>query len=155
MLRGCTLVENYKLPPLHNFRNISSLLVSCHSDIPIAYCTREIITAIAASPKFTRFSLRNLDGADHNIAVAKTCTSLQTFFGNATSLQLNVDTAGAGACTSSRRRPEPNAFEQTQISHHIHTDRLSSSRFCLGRTIHYPRRNGYKIISTLCNRHGG
>ncbi|MCJ1348925.1 hypothetical protein MMC31_007158, partial [Peltigera leucophlebia] len=81
-------LENYKLPPLHHFGNLSSLLVSCSSDIPIAYCNREITTAIAASPKLTRFSLRNFKGADQNIALAETCTSLQTLFGNATSPQL-------------------------------------------------------------------
>ncbi|MCJ1349207.1 hypothetical protein MMC31_007443 [Peltigera leucophlebia] len=81
-------LEDYNLPPLHYFRNLVSLLVSCYSDIPIAYCTREITRAIAASPKLTRFSLRNFDGANHNIVVATTCTSLQTFFGNATIPQL-------------------------------------------------------------------
>ena len=81
-------LENYKLPPLHTFKNLASLSVSCSEDIPTAYCNREIATAIAASPKLTRLSLKNLVEADANIFVTKT-SSLQTLCGNgATSPQL-------------------------------------------------------------------
>ncbi|MCJ1345860.1 hypothetical protein MMC31_004069 [Peltigera leucophlebia] len=81
-------IIKYMLPPLHTFKNLSSLSVSCCDHIPTAYCNSEISTALAASPKLTRFSLRNFDISGHTIRVNETCTSPQPLFGNATSPQL-------------------------------------------------------------------
>ncbi|MCJ1347102.1 hypothetical protein MMC31_005323 [Peltigera leucophlebia] len=80
-------LKNYKLPPLHTFKDLSSLLVFCSNDIPTEYCIREITTAIAASPKLTRLSLAN-PFEDCNTTVIETCTSLQTLFRDTTGPQL-------------------------------------------------------------------
>lgn len=79
---------NYELPPLHTFRNLSSLLVSYNDNIPLAYYNREIALTIAASPNLTRFSLKSRAEPNSNPSTSEMCTSLQTLFGNMTSPQL-------------------------------------------------------------------
>lgn len=79
---------NYKLPPLHTFKNLSSLSVSYDDHLPEAYCNREIAIVVAASPKLTRLSLINRVYAEDKLSLAEGCTSLQTLFGNVTSLKL-------------------------------------------------------------------
>lgn len=79
---------NYELPPLHTFRNLSSLLVSYNDNIPLAYYNREIALKIAASPHLTRFSLKSRAEPNGNPFISEMCTSLQTLFGNTTSPQL-------------------------------------------------------------------
>ena len=80
-------LEDHKLPPLHTFKNLSSLSVSCFYDIPTAYCNEQIAAAITASPELTRFTLRNI--VDFLlIPIDKECTSLQNLFRNVASSQL-------------------------------------------------------------------
>ncbi|MCJ1349111.1 hypothetical protein MMC31_007347 [Peltigera leucophlebia] len=83
-----TFRGDYKLPPLHIFKNLSSLSVSYTDDIPQEYYDREIATVIAASPKLTRFDLGNRVQTIDDPSITETCTSLQTLFGNARSPQL-------------------------------------------------------------------
>ncbi|MCJ1342715.1 hypothetical protein MMC31_000903 [Peltigera leucophlebia] len=78
-------LENQKLPPLHTFKNLSSLSISCSEEIPRGYCNQEIATAIAASLNLTRLSLKNRFQARY---ITEKCSSLQSFLGNATSPQL-------------------------------------------------------------------
>lgn len=78
-------LENQKLPPLHTFKNLTCLSVSCSEEIPRAYCDREITTAIAASPNLTRLSLKNCLQARY---ITEKYSSLQTLLGSATSPQL-------------------------------------------------------------------
>jgi hypothetical protein len=66
------------LPPLRNFKNLCTLSVSCHGDMPRAYCLQEIATAINASPSLANLSIRNTLVSKYRHPMKK-CTSLQHF----------------------------------------------------------------------------
>ena len=65
------------LPRLRNFKNLATLSVSCSGDLPRSYCSREIASAISASPGLTKLRIHNfITLEDYRRRVGK-CASLQ------------------------------------------------------------------------------
>jgi hypothetical protein len=66
------------LPPLRDFKNLSTLSVSYYTDIPRTYCQGEIAPAINASPSLANLSIRTFYRWD-GIRQVSECPSLQHF----------------------------------------------------------------------------
>ncbi|KAE8341288.1 hypothetical protein BDV24DRAFT_163422 [Aspergillus arachidicola] len=67
------------LPPLHAFKDLHKLSVTCSSDIPPLYCVREIAAAIGASPELSDFTMRTFEDGNRRESI-KMCASVQDLF---------------------------------------------------------------------------
>lgn len=72
-------VATHQLPPLHGFKDLHTLSVTCCGDIPQSYCKREIAPVTKASPALTNFTLRNFCGLIR-FRIPIECIPLQHFF---------------------------------------------------------------------------
>jgi hypothetical protein len=53
------LLDESKSPPLRDFKNLSTLSVSCYEDIPKTYCLQAIAPVTNASPSLAKLNICN------------------------------------------------------------------------------------------------